>query len=159
MILKSNEVFLFGSNLTGFHGAGGAGLACRGVSENTWRDDLWFLKAMKSKPGSPECVGKWAIFGVAKGFQEGREGKSYAIATVVRPGARRSIPIGEIYAQLVEFWKFVKEHPALVFVISPIGEGYAGYSRKEMDEIWQQLFEHHGTRLNVRFVRPPDNIT
>jgi hypothetical protein len=35
--LKPNEVFVFGSNSTGFHGA--AGLACWGDSRNTWRND------------------------------------------------------------------------------------------------------------------------
>jgi len=159
MNLKTNEVFVFGSNERGFHGAGGAGLACRGDSENTWRDDEWFLRAMKSPVGSEERIGRWAVYGVGKGFQEGKEGKSYAICTVTRPGKIRSIPIKTIYEQLVELWKFADEHPELVFVISPIGEGYAGYHRWEMNETWKQVIEFHGLKPNIRFIRPPENLT
>jgi hypothetical protein len=38
------EVLVFGSNRSGFHGAGSAGLAFRGDSRNTWRSDPFFLR-------------------------------------------------------------------------------------------------------------------
>jgi len=153
--LQPSEVFVFGSNRDGFHGAGGAGLACRGDAGNTWRNDSWFLKAMKAPVGSTDRIGKWAVYGVARGFQEGREGKSYAIVTVTRPGAKRSIPLEDIFGQLQDLWKFAAEHPELSFVISPIGEGYAGYSRTEMDSLWERLPK----MPNIKFVREERNIT
>jgi hypothetical protein len=40
--LEADEVFVFGSNRDGFHGAGSAGLACRGDASNSWRSDERF---------------------------------------------------------------------------------------------------------------------
>ena len=69
--LASNQVFVFGSNATGFHGAGAAGLGLRGDHRNNWKKDETFRLAMRSPEGSPHRVGKWAVFGVARGFQQG----------------------------------------------------------------------------------------
>jgi hypothetical protein len=149
--LAENEVFVFGSNSTGFHGAGSAGMACRGDAANTWRNDKWFQAALDTPLGSPARVGKWAIIGVSRGFQVGREGKSYAIETVSHPGKLRSRTRQEIYAQLVELWAFIYEHPELVFVLTPIGEGYAGWTSKEMNEVWDFLLLKHGTPANIRW--------
>ena len=44
--LKPNEVFVFGSNFSAFHGAGAAGYAQRGDSKNTWRTDKKFQEAL-----------------------------------------------------------------------------------------------------------------
>lgn len=130
--LAPTEVFIFGSNSTGFHGAGGAGLACRGEARNTWRTDPWFLKAMASPVGSPDRVGLWAVYGVARGWQKGREGMSYAVMTVTRPGARRSVPLAEITTQLRDLVAFAILHPYWRFLMTPIGAGLAGYSGAEM---------------------------
>ena len=151
--LKANEVFVFGSNGTGFHGAGAAGFACRGDSRNTWRQDTWFQRAMKSLEGSEDRVGKWAVYGVALGFQQGREGQSYAIQTVTRPGAKRSVTRREIYYQLVDLWEVIRNEPSKVFLITPLGEGYAGYTHEEMKEVWDFLILKHGERSNVRFIK------
>jgi hypothetical protein len=159
MELKENQVFIFGSNGSGFHGAGGAGLACRGESANTWRLDQWFLKAMKSPVGSPDRIGKWAIFGVARGFQQGREGASYAIQTVTKPGAKRSISLQEIAKQITDLYLFAEKHPELTFLISPIGEGYAGYTHEEMQDVWDKADQTLGKRTNFRFLNPKENLT
>ena len=151
--LEPNQVFVFGSNSQGFHGAGAAGFACRGDASNNWRTDLWFLQAMQSLVGSPDRIGKWAVYGVARGFQVGREGKSYAIQTVARPGQRRSVSILDIKNQIIEFWKFAKANPELEFLVSALGEGYAGYSKSEMDQVWDSTKASLGDLPNVRFIR------
>jgi len=151
--LASNQVFVFGSNATGFHGAGAAGLALRGDHRNNWRKDTWFKKAMRAPEGSRNRVGNWAVFGVSRGFQQGESGKSYAIQTIERPGEKRSTTRKEIYFQLVELWAFIKEHPEWEFLICPLGEGYAGYTKAEMDEVWAFLLKKHGTPFNVNFLR------
>jgi hypothetical protein len=156
--LAPDEIFVFGSNEGGFHGAGAAGLACRGDARVNWRLDQWFRGAMKAPAGSPDRVGRWAVFGVGRGLQEGRDGLSYAVATVTRPGARRSVSLRDIYYQLVELWKLVKARPHLTFLIAPLGEGYAGYSAEEMEQVWQCLFERHGRPDNVRFVGRDEGV-
>lgn len=151
--LRPNEVFVFGSNAQGFHGAGAAGLACRGDARNNWREDEWFLKAMRSPPGSPDRVGKWAVLGVAEGYQEGREGKSFSVVTIAYPGQPRSIGRWQIYLQLIELWRFAIDHPWLTFLVTRLGEGNAGYTREEMREVWDYLLQHHGRHDNIDLSR------
>ena len=139
--LADNEVFVFGSNSTGFSGAGSAGLACRGDARNTWRSDSWFLAAMKSPVGSPNRIGKWAVYGVARGYQVGREGRSYAIETIKHPGMRRTIPLSVIEDQLKQMFVFARENPNLRFLMTPVGAGYAGYTDGEMRGVWDRVKE------------------
>lgn len=151
--LAPDEVFVFGSNASGFHGAGSAGLACRGVAANTWRRDPWFLRARSSMPGSPDRIGRWAVYGIARGYQEGRSGRSYAVETIHRAGELRSTPLAEIAAQLDGLAAFAKLFPRLTFLVTPLGEGYSGYTRSEMQEVWRGVHERVGLPANLRFIR------
>ena len=151
--LAPDEVFVFGSNATGFHGAGAAGLACRGDAANTWRRDPWFQLAMNAAAGAQERVGQWAIFGVSRGYQAGVRGRSYAIETIARPGARRSTSLREIYSQLVELVTFARSRPGDTFLITDLGEGYAGYTREEMGVVWRELHARVGIPPSFRFIR------
>lgn len=151
--LAPDEVFVFGSNASGFHGAGSAGLACRGVAANTWRGDPWFLRARASAPGSPDRVGRWAVYGIAQGYQEGRSGRSYAVVTIRRAGELRSTPLAEIAAQIEDLARFARALPRLTFLVTPLGEGYSGYTRHEMQEVWRGVHERVGLPANLRFIR------
>ena len=137
--LQPNQVFIFGSNSTGFSGAGSAGLACRGTSQNTWRTDPWFLAAKDSPVGSPMRIGKWAVYGVSRGFQVGREGMSYAIETIRRPGMKRSTPLAEIEQQFYELAAFARSHPEWEFLMTPVGVGLAGYTVEDLRPIWERV--------------------
>lgn len=134
--LEPHQVFVFGSNNDGFHGAGAAGYACRGDHRNNWRQDSWFLAAMRSPVGSTARIGKWAVFGQGSGLQLGREGASYAVTTVTRPGARRTVALDAILWQLESLKLLARDQPDLEFLLTPLGEGYAGYSQAEMQQIW-----------------------
>lgn len=149
--LEPTDVFVFGSNASGFHGAGSAGQACRGDSANTWRSDAWFLKAMRSPVGSPDRIGLWAVYGVARGFQRGRSGMSYAVQTIERPGQKRSTSRRDIYYQLVELWAFARANPSLRLLITPLGQGYSGYTPAEMAQVWDYLIDQHGLPDNCTF--------
>lgn len=134
--MMSVSVFVFGSNLQGFHGAGSAGFAFRGESANTWRSDSSFLSALRAPVGSPLRVGKLAVFGIARGLQHGHSGYSYGIVTCTKPGARRSVPIESILLEIISLLKFAASHPNFHFECSPIGCGYSGYSTSEMADCW-----------------------
>ncbi len=154
--LADNEVFVFGSNASGFHGAGAAGYACRGDAANTWRTDPWFLKAMKAPVGSPDRIGKWAVYGVGRGWQKGREGMSYAIQTIERPGMKRSTPLKEIEDQLGELFQFADDHPEWTFLMTPIGAGLSGWTAGEMAETLRRAIQAWGlVPFNVKI---PDNL-
>lgn len=148
--LKQNQVFVYGANASGFHGAGAAGQAMRGDPKNTWRQDPAFLKAMRARPGSPDRIGKWAVFGVARGFQQGREGCSYAIETIERPGMRRSTPLETIKSQMMELLDFAKTRPELEFLMTPVGGNLAGYTHSELAKIWKEATQAKGLPPNIK---------
>lgn len=142
--LAPNEVFCFGSNRGGFHGAGTAGYAMRGTASNTWRTDETFLRAMRAPVGHPDRVGRWAVYGVAKGLQVGREGMSYGIVTIERPGLRRSTPLTEIGQQFLELFAFCRLHDEWSFLMTPVGSVMAGYSAEEMSQTFWGAIEVAG---------------
>lgn len=128
--LKREEVFVFTSNLSGFHGAGSAGYASFNESGNVWRKykyDEW--------PNGKR--GKWNIKGVGWGYQEGEIGKSYAIPSVTSPGARRSLSLEQIRKHIVTFSFFARGMSRLDFYVAQSANpGYNGYSVEEMRKIW-----------------------
>ncbi len=130
--LAPHQVFVFGSNASGFHGSGAAGYAMRGTASNTWRDDLTFLKAVRAPEGHVDRIGRWAVFGVARGWQQGREGMSYAIETIRRGGEKRSTPLSDIALQLASLFDFAEVHAEWEFLMTPIGSKLAGYTNAEM---------------------------
>lgn len=150
--LAPNQVFVFGSNEDGFHGAGAAGYAFRYSPEGPWRKDRQMAVAIESKSLTPPTKGKWAVFGQSQGFMEGTEGKSYAVMTVKKPGEKRSVTRREIYHQLADLWAFISEHPELEFLITPLGEGFAGYTTSEMAEVWAYVMQEHGSPDNIKFI-------
>jgi len=152
--LKPNQIFVFGSNDSGFHGAGAAGMAMRGDPSNSWRSDSKFRQAMYS-PDHQGKVGKWAVFGVGRGLQHGTEGRSWAVATIKRPGELRSVSLKDIYYQLIPIWDYAKVHPEDELLMTPLGEGYAGYSAADMKKVWDFLVLEHGLPSNIRFVGRP----
>jgi len=156
--IYENEIFVFGSNSTGFHGEGSAGFAMRGkrAVRNApeyipWRQDEIFLKAKNSPIGSTDRIGKYAIYGQPSGLQRGRHGASWGIVTIKHPGRKwhRSISRREIYFQLTDLWQFANQNPSKLILMTPVGCGYSGWSRSEMDEVLKFLIKKHGLPSNI----------
>lgn len=124
--LEPNQVFVFGSNLNGFHGAGSAGYASFNEKGNIWRNynyGAW----PKGKQG------KWNVKGQAEGYQIGTEGASYAIPTVTRAGAVRSISPENIRESIKRFLRFANDNPELHFFVAYSGnKNLNGYTPSEM---------------------------
>lgn len=130
--LAPDQFFVFTSNLRGFHGAGSAGYASFGVEGNVWRRFDY-----EKKPNG--WKGRWNEKGVAEGFQEGTEGKSYAIPTVTKPGAKRSRTPEEITASIREFYKQAAQWPEFTFFVAQSARpGYNGYSPEEMAKMFSE---------------------
>lgn len=89
------EIFVFGSNLRGVHGAGAAAFA---------------------------MANHGAIYGVGVGIQ----GQSYGIPT--KDMQIRTLPLDKIKPYVDQFIGFAKAHPELVFNVTAIGCGLAGYT-------------------------------
>jgi hypothetical protein len=137
--LKPNEVFVFGSNWDGkkggFHGAGAAGFASFGVSGNRWRDYDY-----ANKPDG--WKGKWNVKGRGEGMQEGTEGKSYALPTVTRAGAKQSLTRDQIIANIQMMYQVARFNHSLRFLVAGSsakgGTPLCGYSHEELCEMYRE---------------------
>ena len=123
-------MFVFGSNYSGFHGAGSAGYASFGIAGNHWREFEY-----DKKPNG--WRGRWNVKGIGEGFQQGTEGWSYAIPTVTRAGAKRSRTPEEIKESIIAFYKFAKRWKQLTFFVAQENKmGLNGYTPQEMAEMF-----------------------
>ena len=128
--LNPHEIFVFGSNLQGFHGAGAAGFASFGVSGNRWREFRYDTKPDGWK-------GRWNVKGQAEGLQHGTHGWGYALPTVVRPGARRSLTQAQITSSITTLYKVARRNIDWRFLIAfGLSRGLNGYSPNEMAEMF-----------------------
>jgi hypothetical protein len=136
--LDKNEVFVFGANKQGFHGAGSAGFASFGVSGNRWREFDY-----GSKPNG--WKGKWNVKGVGEGLQEGSEGKSYALPTVSAPGKKCSLSLDDIANNIAKFYAVAMANPDLRFLVAYSAienkPNLCGYSNEKLAALFAEAGE------------------
>lgn len=95
-------IFVFGSNLSGVHGRGAA------------------LYAVKHH-------------GAIRGQGIGRAGHSYAIPTKGRiEDSLPVLPLNQIRIFVEDFIEYAEQHPELIFQVTPIGTGLAGYKHEQI---------------------------
>ncbi len=108
--LADNQVFVFGSNYSGFHGAGSAAWASFGQVAS------W--KSMKYDQYPDGTKFHWNIKGIGEGFQIGLNGKSYALPTVYFVRGKNH-PIGDlgVMESIRRFYKFANENPQFEYLV------------------------------------------
>lgn len=74
----------------------------------------------------------WArrMHGAIYGRGEGRQGDSYAIPT--KDGKLKTLPLPVIQGGVMTFLQYAREHPELIFAVTPIGCGLAGYRASDI---------------------------
>lgn len=149
--LKENEVYVFGTNDSGFHGAGSAGHAFRFDNHCNWRFDDSFIKAMNSFIGSPERVGKWAVYGQSTGLMEGQKGKSYGIPTIKQAGKKCSKSLDDINASVYIFTGFAIKNPHLTFYVVELGTQLAGWSVEDIAPMFESASQLENVYLPKSF--------
>ena len=128
--LKENEVFIFGSNLEGRHGAGAA------------------LYAQKHFG---------AIYGKGVGF--GFEEKSYAIPTrkYVKNAKGKwtlvTMPLSEIFPYVDNFLKLTTLRKNKTFLVTKIGTGFAGFTDSEIAPMFERALAMKNVLLPESFVK------
>jgi len=155
--LKPHQVFVFGSNIDGFHGGGAAGYALRGDGGHVnWRDDEWFIKIVQQGRKAPieSRRGRWAVYGVGRGYQIGVEGNSYAIVTTQRPGYKGFVSLEYIQSEFEEFFRFASQRPDLEFFVTKMGlsrnfGGLSWFTIEEMQSIFKEFNEKNLIPQNV----------
>lgn len=117
--LAENEIFVFGSNLSGLHGGGAAAMAFRS-------------------------------FGAEWGVGAGRTGRCYAIPTM-QGGVETIRPY------IAEFAEYARRHPELMFLVTEIGCGIAGFTPEQIAPLFDVCRDMPNVRLPRRFRRILDN--
>lgn len=69
-------------------------------------------------------------YGAEYGVGEGPTGRAYAIPT--KDARLRSLPLDSIARSLRAFARYARGNPDLVFLLTPIGCGLAGYRRDQI---------------------------
>lgn len=110
--LKPNEVFVFGSNTQGRHGAGAAKIALN-------------------------------KFGAIYGKAYGPQGQSYAIVTTDLYNKETVITDNFIFLQLCSLFHYANQHPILIFYVTKIGCGLAGFTIERMRKIFQSVINDY----------------
>lgn len=97
-------IFVFGSNLKGYHGKGAA---------------------------------KYARLhhGAVSGVGIGMAGDSYAIPT--KNERLYPLDILEVAHHVGKFLQFARENPQMQFKVTPIGTGYAGFTRRQITPLFK----------------------
>lgn len=103
--LKSNQVFVFGSNTNGYHNGGAA------------------KQAME--------------WGAVYGIGEGRQGQTYAIPTLDTDFSKLPLKTIQIYLERLVGYAYL--FPNTEFLLTAIGQGIAGFSKKEIESIMPPL--------------------
>ncbi len=104
----NGEVFVFGSNLAGIHGAGAA-------------------KVAHQKFG--------AVWGGGVGFSvisDTITGGSYTYAIPTKDQKINTIPLEDIKTYVDDFIEFTEKHPDLSYFVTRIGCGLAGYKDEQI---------------------------
>jgi hypothetical protein len=115
--LKDNEIFVFGSNQAGIHGAGAA---------------------------------KQALYWGAKwGKAEGLSGNTYAIPT--KDSNIRTLSIDCINPAVDKFIEFAIQHQELIFLVTEIGCGLAGYHPEDIAPLFKKAEQIKNIQLPNEF--------
>lgn len=116
--LNENEVFVFGSNLAGYHGGGAARAA-------------------------------YKKFGAVWGQGVGMQGQSYAIPTMQG--------VETIKPYVDEFIDFAREHSELVFLVTRIGCGIAGFRDEQIAPLFAEALNMENVVMPRSFVEVLEN--
>lgn len=155
--LTENQVFTFGSNASGFHGAGSAGFAFHGDSGNSWRTNPLFQKAKQAldakrwgKAFNPhDLIGNWAVLG-ENGLMQGNKGKSYGIITTEKPGEQGCVNDAFLQNEMEKLILCAERNPNLQFLcvnfgVSRAHGGFSWWSPKELKAIWEKALWEKAT--------------
>ena len=73
-------------------------------------------------------------YGAEYGVGVGRTGNAYAIPT--KDEYLRVLPLEQIKPHIENFLSYVSQNPNLIFLLTPVGTGLAGYSVTQMSELF-----------------------
>ena len=100
------------------------------------------------KGAAKTALGWGAKWGQARGLQ----GKTYGIPTKDH-SVRITLPISKIQIYVNEFIEFAKKRQDLIFLVTEIGCGLAGYKPKDIAPLFKEAKDIENIYLPERFIR------
>lgn len=91
-------------------------------------------------------------FGAIYGKGNGIQGKSYGIPTV-NANITNKLPLSKIQKLVDEFIEYAKSHKELVFLVTRVGTGLAGWSDKDIAPLFKNSTELENVYLPKEFWR------
>ncbi len=123
--LKKYEIFVFGSNLAGIHGAGAAKLA---HDKN------------------------WAKYGKGYGIHWSDSGDMIGSFAIPTKGLEiETLPLSWILYYVKHFKEYAKKFPQLTFLVTEIGCGLAGYTPENIAPFFFNVVKQENIHLPQRF--------
>lgn len=89
-----------------------------------------FGSNLRGRHGAGAALAAAELYGAVEGVGKGLQGRSYAIPT--KDAYIRTLSLSEIETYVKEFVKFTHDNPELMFMVTPVGTGLAGYSHHEI---------------------------
>jgi hypothetical protein len=89
------------------------------------------------------------MFGAEYGNGYGLQGQTYAIPTKNR--IMKAYPLEDIAVFVDEFIKLATSKPELIFLVTPIGCGLAGYSYEDIAPMFEKVIEVENIHLPITF--------
>lgn len=89
-------------------------------------------------------------WGAKWGQAEGLQGRTYGIPTK-DASVRRTLSLDEIRPYVDRFIEFAKESPDLVFLVTEIGCGLAGYKPKDIAPLFERAVDVENIYLPAKF--------
>lgn len=89
-------------------------------------------------------------FGAVLGVGVGMQGNSYAIATLDKN--LKKVPLPFIHDQVKIFKKTVTNHPELVFYVTALGTGLAGFRVEEIAPMFKEFLLLENVYLPIEFL-------
>lgn len=98
------------------------------------------------------AAAKAMTWGAKWGQASGLQGRTYGIPTK-DASVRRTLSVDEIRPFVDEFIDFAKSRPDLVFLVTEIGCGLAGYKPKDIAPLFEKAIGVLNIHLPKRFLR------
>ena len=126
--LKNNEVFVFGSNTEGRHGAGAAALA---------------LQCFGAIYGRGVGINGQSYAIPTKKYSKKSNGKEWELIT---------LPISEVAKYVIDFINYTSIHKDLDFLVTRIGCGLAGYTPEQIAPLFVRAKDIENIYLPQEFI-------
>src|SRR6478609_59210 len=112
-----------------------------------------FGSNLAGRHGKGAALSAIQYYGAIYGMPVGRQGQSYAIPT--KDKYLRPLPLIKIKGFVDSFLQYAKEHPELIFSVTRIGCGLAGYKNEDIAPLFKDRLRNVILHQDWRFILDP----